>query len=164
MNVKIMEGLAGASASIQLTAAPMSAVKEAERKGDTDKMQRALGYAAMLTEQADAYSEKTSQGMKLDAEEAKKQEELRQEKLAETKKAEAKAEKKQTETEPGTEEKTKVPEYDSAEISEEGKYQAKLTGQTAADSVAVMGNITYNPSGEVAEIVQETGNAVDVRG
>lgn len=163
MNVKIMEGLAGASSSIQLTAAPMSVAKEAERKGDTDKMQRALGYAAALTEQADAYSEKTSQGMKLDAEEAKKQEELRQEKLAETKKAEAKAQKKQTEAEHETGEPTKAPEYDSAEISEEGKHQSELSGQIAADFVAAV-EATYNPSGAIAEAVQETGNAVDVRG
>lgn len=163
MNVKTMEGLTGASTSIQLTAAPMSVAKEAERKGDTDKMQRALGYAAALTEQADAYSEKTSQGMKLDAEEAKKQEEMRQEKLAETKKAEAQAQKEQTKTESKTEETARTPEYDSAQISEEGKLQAESAGQTTGLAAAAE-NITYNPSGEIAEAVQETGNAVDVRG
>lgn len=164
MNVKTMEGLAGASTSIQLTAAPMSAAKEAERKGDTDKMQRALGYASMLTEQAGAYSEKTSQGMKLDAEEAKKQEELRQEKLEETKKAEAQAQKKPTEAESGAEEQAKTPEYDSAEISEEGRYQAELSGQISSNPAAMPENITYNQSGELAVAAQEAGNTVDILG
>lgn len=164
MNVKTMEGLAGASISIQLTAAPMSATKEAERKGDMDKMQRALGYASMLTEQAESYSEKASQGMELDAEEAKKQEELQQEKLAETKKAKAEAQKKQAEAESGTEEQAKVPQYDSVEISKEGRYQAELSGPTPSNPAAVAENITYNQSGEIAETVQEAGNMVDVHG
>ena len=46
MNAKTMEGLAGASASMSLISTPMNVAKEAERKGDTDKMQRALGSAA----------------------------------------------------------------------------------------------------------------------
>lgn len=76
MNAKTMEGLAGASASINMMSTPMNVAKEAERKGDTEKMQRALGYAAGLAEQAEKYGEKTSQGMKLEAEEAKEQEKI----------------------------------------------------------------------------------------
>ena len=63
MNAKTMEGLTGASASIHMVSTPMSIAKEAERKGDTEKMKRALGYAAGLVDQADQYSEKTSEGM-----------------------------------------------------------------------------------------------------
>ena len=51
-----MEGLAGASASIQMLSTPMNVAKEAERKGDIDKMKRAMSYAAGLTEQAGEYS------------------------------------------------------------------------------------------------------------
>ena len=53
MNVKTMEGLAGAGTSISLVSTPMSVAKEAERKGDTEKMKRALSYAAGMTEQAE---------------------------------------------------------------------------------------------------------------
>ena len=81
MHAKTMEGLAGASASIQMLSTPMNVVKEAERKGDIDKMKRAMSYAAGLTEQAGEYSQKSSEGMKLDAQEAKKKEEERQEEL-----------------------------------------------------------------------------------
>ena len=84
MNVKTMEGLAGASASIRMISTPMSVAEEAERKGDTDKMQRALGYAAGMSEQAEAYSEKASQGIEADAKEAKEQEKLLQEDSGET--------------------------------------------------------------------------------
>ena len=71
MNVKTMEGLAGASTSIRMVSTPMSAAQESERKGDTDKMQRALGYAAEMTGKAEGYNEKDSQGMNADAQEAK---------------------------------------------------------------------------------------------
>ena len=42
MNIKTMEGLAGANTSIQLISTPMSVAKEAERKGDTEKLKRKL--------------------------------------------------------------------------------------------------------------------------
>ena len=78
MNAKTMEGLAGASASVRMISTPMNIAKEAERKGDMDKMQRALNYASGLAEQAGEYSEKTSQGMKLDAKEAQEQKKQQQ--------------------------------------------------------------------------------------
>ena len=59
MHAKTMEGLAGASASIQMLSTPMNVAKEAERKGDIDKMKRAMSYAAGLTEQAGEYSQKS---------------------------------------------------------------------------------------------------------
>ena len=95
MNAKTMEGLAGASTSIRMVSTPMNVAKEAERKGDTDKMQRALGYAAQLTNQAEEYSEKTSQGMKLEAEESKEQEKLRQENLDKARKEKREEQEKQ---------------------------------------------------------------------
>lgn len=88
MNVKTMEGLAGASTSVSLASTPMNIAKEAERKGDIDKMKRAMGYAAGMMDEADQYSEKASQGMKLDAEKAKEQEKLRQEELVKARKEE----------------------------------------------------------------------------
>ena len=66
----------------------MSVAEEAERKGDTDKMQRALGYAAGISEQAEAYSEKASQGIEADAKAAKEQEKLLQEELIQARKEE----------------------------------------------------------------------------
>lgn len=66
----------------------MSVAKEAERKGDTEKLKRALSYASEMADQAEQYSEKTDEGMKLEAKEAKEQEELRQEELIKARKAE----------------------------------------------------------------------------
>jgi hypothetical protein len=122
MNVKTMEGLAGAGTSISLVSTPMNVAKEAERKGDTEKMKRALSYAGEMTEQAEGYSEKTSQGMKLDAREAKEQEKLRQEELIKARKEEREKLEKQLQEGDGKGTETEV-SSDSVEISEEGKHQ-----------------------------------------
>lgn len=157
MNVKTMEGLAGASASIQMMSTPMSVAKEAERKGETDKMQRALGYAAGLAEQADQYSEKTGQGMKLDAREAKEKEKKREEELIQARKEEREQLEEQT-------------SFDTAQISEEGKIQAahkETASETeepvSSESMGEAVDLDYSQLGEAVEPGPEKGENVDVR-
>ncbi len=163
MNVKTMEGLAGASTSIGMIATPMSVAEEAERKGDTDKMQRALGYAAGLINQADEYGGKTSEGMKLDAKEAKKQEKLRQEKLVEARKEER--EEQEERIEEGRQEGART---DSVEISEEGKELAAAgvtqpATQADPDCGSSAPDITYDSSGMPVEAVQAAGETIDMK-
>ena len=133
MNTKTMEGLAGAAASIQLTAVPMNAFREAQRKGNTEGMDRAMGYASGLMEQAGKYQEKAREGMKLEAEEARKEEKLAQEKLVEKRKAEKEAQENRMEE---SRSEGKRPPVDSVEISEEGReYVERTTGAGASPSV-----------------------------
>lgn len=160
MNVKTMEGLTGAGASISLLSTPMNVAKEAESKGDTDKMQRAMGYAAGLKEQAEDYGEKASQGMKLEAKEWKEQEKLQREKLIEARKEEQKTLEKQNQKNAA---KTEESDFDSAKISsQEGKDLAQMAGQTPAVSMESIGDVTYGKSGTAAEAVQEAGENVNV--
>ncbi len=159
MNVKTMEGLAGAGTSISLVSTPMNVAEEAERKGDTEKMKRALSYAGEMTEQAEGYSEKTSQGMKLDAREAKEQEKLRQEELIRARKEEREKLEKQLQEGDGKE--TEV-SSDSVEISEEGKHQAEMAGTSSPAPVESSGEAVYDPSGETVEPSAVTGENVDV--
>lgn len=162
MNMKTMEGLAGASTSIGMISTPMSVAKEAEQKGDTEKMKRAFGYASGLVDQAEAYSAKTSQGMKLDAEQAKEQEKLRQEKLVEARKEEKEELEKRTEAG-----KQEGPVTDSVVISGEGKEQAAGGTDAAApvspDPGSSMPELTYSSTGQTVEAVQAAGENVDVR-
>lgn len=158
MNVKTMEGLAGAGASISMITTPMNVAKEAECKGDTDKMQRALSYAAGVKDQAEAYQEKASQGMKIDAKEAKKQEEVQQKKLIESRREEREEQAKQTEAKT----QTRDSEFDSVEISQEGADLANSSGQAPISSMDGVPDVVYDMSGEVVEAAQETGQKVDV--
>ncbi len=155
MNVKTMEGLAGANASIHLMSTPMGIAKEAENKGDTEKMKRALSYASQMTDQAEAYGEKTSKGMELDAEEAKKQEELRQEEWIQARRKEREElEKKVKEGEEASGEAG----LDSVEISGEGKYQAEMAAPSADNAP----DVVYDKSGEAVEAAAETGENINV--
>lgn len=176
MNTKTMEGLAGASTSIGMVATPLSVAKDAERKGDTARMQRAMGYVARMTDQAEGYGEKAKEGMKLDAEEAKKQEKLRQENLEEKRKAERKEQEKRLEEQreqKAQENGTPAPITDTAQISEAGKQMAGSSAPAAgtpetAGSIASGGagspsaDVTYNTSGEAVAAPEGAGQNVDV--
>lgn len=159
MNTKTMEGLAGASASMSLISTPMNVAKEAERKGDTDKMKRALGYAAEMKAQADEYGQKASQGMKLDAKEAKEQEKLRQEELIEARREEQKAQREQTEEGTG---KTADSGFDSVKISEEGKALSQEEARMPAGNGEGTDDVTYDQSGGYVETAEGVGENVDV--
>lgn len=159
MNVKTMEGLAGAGTSISLAATPMNVAKEAERKGDTEKMKRALSYAADMTDQAEGYSKKTDEGMKLDAKEAKEQEKLRQEELIKARREEREKLEKQLQEGEG---KPADASFDSVEISEEGKYQAEATQPSSSAAADSPESGVYDKSGETVEPVSEPGENVDV--
>lgn len=154
MNVKTMEGLAGASASIRMISTPMSVAEEAERKGDTDKMQRALGYAAGISEQAEAYSEKASQGIEADAKAAKEQEKLLQEELIQARKEE-----REKRIEAGSAQEAS---FDSAELSEEGKRQAEMIAAAASVSMDSVQNMAYDKGGEALEAAGQTGENINV--
>ncbi len=168
MNAKTMEGLAGASASMSLISTPMNVAKEAERKGDTDKMQRALGYAAGMKDQAEEYGKKAEKGMKADAEEAKKQEKLHQEGLIKARRKEREEQEKRLKGEGAGSEASS---FDSVEISPEGKSQVGAAEETAPDGFDTAGaaaiadgtgDMVYDKSGESAQSAAAEGTYVDV--
>ncbi len=72
MNTKIMEGLAGASTSMNLLNTPMRVYKEARLKGDTATMERAAGYVGDFAGRAEEYKTEAYKGMEEDAREARK--------------------------------------------------------------------------------------------
>ncbi len=59
MHAKTMEGLAGASMSMKLMNTPIRVYKEAERRGDTAVMERAMGYASDFADKAEDYQKTT---------------------------------------------------------------------------------------------------------
>ena len=71
MHTKTMEGLAGASTNMKLLNTPFRVYKDAERRGDTAVMERAMGYVGDFAEKADDYQKKAEKGMKEDAKEAR---------------------------------------------------------------------------------------------
>ena len=72
MNTKTMEGLVGARTNMSLLNTPFRAYKEARQKGDTKKMEQAMGYMNACHEAACEYKEQADEGMKEDAEETRR--------------------------------------------------------------------------------------------
>ena len=71
MHTETMEGLAGASTNMKLLNTPFRVYKDAERRGDTAVMERAMGYVGDFAEKAEDYQKKAEKGMKEDAKEAR---------------------------------------------------------------------------------------------
>lgn len=79
MHTKTMEGLAGASVNMKLMNTPFRIYKDAERRGDTAVMERAMGYVGEFADKAGDYQKKAKEGMKEEAEEAREKAEAEQE-------------------------------------------------------------------------------------
>ena len=116
MHTKTMEGLIGARTNIELLNTPFRVYKEARLKGDTAKMEQAMGYMNNCCEAAYGYKKEADEGMKKDAEENRR--------VAEEQREEAirKRRQEREELEERTMENRNVHTYtDTVEISEEGK-------------------------------------------
>lgn len=154
MQAKTMEGLAGASMNIKMVHVPMRVYKEAERRGDTATMERAMGYASEFTGRAVEYKEKAQEGLKEEAEVRKETEKLQREKAME----ESKEERKELEEIIKENQAVKV---DVVEISQEGKtLLEENTGLVMADtgSTDVDRNKearVYTKTGGVSQIEQK---------
>ena len=123
MHIKTMEGLIGASTNRNLMDTPMRVYREAERKGDTATMERAMGYAGECYNKAEEYRAESDEGMKKDAEEARRiAKEQREEAVQKRREEREKQEKKMEENRKDDTQETRAC---LLEISEEGKALLK---------------------------------------
>lgn len=156
MNVKTMEGLAGARANINLANVPMRVYRDAKRRGDTAVMERALGYAGDFSGKAEEYQKKADEGMKEEALEAREKQKAQRERAIENRREEREKSKERIE-----ENKT----GDKVEVSEEGR--AILEEQENCGSIYTSGGrigldkepIIYTSTGEVESAVKAYENA-----
>ncbi len=124
MHTKTMEGLAGASMSMKLMNTPLRVYKEAEQRGDTAVMERAMGYMGDFAEKAEDYQKVTEKGMKEDAKEAGEKAKLEQENAIRNRKEEREEQEKRIE-------ESRNEDTDTVSISESGK--AVLSEKASAD-------------------------------
>lgn len=173
MHTKTMEGLIGARTNMELLNTPFRVFKEARRKGDTAKMEQAMGYMNDCSDKAYEYKEKADQGMKEDAEETRKIAEEQREEAIEKRKEEreelekrieeSREEKKGTDTVEISEEgkvllkeNAAVPETDAEELQPDTEALSKPKGDTDREPVI------YTSTGEAGPAVQEGKVSVSV--
>lgn len=123
MKAGSMQGLIGASVNMKLTRTPMRVFKEAERRGDTETMKRAMGYVEDFQEKAHECSDKAQNEIGKELKEERREQDIRREQAIERKEdAEEYTEK--------IRENNKPDQTDSVEISEEGKIVLRNNSQT----------------------------------
>lgn len=143
MNAGVMEGLVGANSNMKMLNVPMRIYHEAERKGDTAKMEQAMGYVSDFAGRATAYKNMAEEELKKEMEENREKEKIEREKAIEKQKEEAK------EFQNSLEGSHTV----HVEISEDGKISLEQSGN--AENVPKMEPTqtkSYNEAGEAVAV------------
>lgn len=165
MHTKTMEGLTGASMNMKLLNTPLRVYKEAERRGDTAVMERAMGYVGEFADKAEDYQKKAEKGMKEDAKEARDKAKTEQENAIQKRREEhEEMEKRIAESRNG--------DTDTVSISERGKAasdgkpapvqtstDSSMSAEETVDTIK-MEPVIYTKTGAAAE--PESGRNISV--
>lgn len=136
MKAGSMEGLIGASVNMKISRTPLRVYKEAERRGDTEVMERAMGYVTDFQEKAHECSDRAQEELAKELEEERREQEIRRKKALERKEETKEyVEKIQEKIQENT--KPDIPKTDSVEISENGKVVLKNNSQTEESAPTV---------------------------
>ncbi len=128
-----MEGLIGASVNMKLSETPMRIYREAERRGDTAMMERAMGYVSDFQEEAQKYSDKAQEELAKELKEERREQELKRDQAIEKRREEAKEYKEKLKES----NKSDIQKADSVEISEEGKMVLENNAKTKEPTAVV---------------------------
>ena len=159
MHTKTMEGLAGASMNMKLLNTPFRVYKDAERRGDTAVMERAMGYVGEFADKAEDYQKKAEKGMEEDAKEAREKAKTEQENAIRKRKEEREELEKRIA-------ESRKEDTDTISISENGKTDSVQTGadngipvEETADAIK-MEPVIYTKTGEASK--SESGINISV--
>ena len=155
MHTKTMEGLAGANMSMKMLNTPMRVYKEAERRGDTAVMERAMGYVGDFADKAEDYQKIAEKGMKEDAKEAREKAESEQDNAVRKRKEEREElEKRIAESRNGKTDTVSISESGKAALGEQPDLaQAGADSSTSLEETAdgiKMEPVIYTKAGETA--------------
>lgn len=151
MHAKTVEGLVGASTSINLSDTSMKVFREARNKGDTATMERALGYAAEMTDQAEDYQAVADKGMEEDAKETREKARTEQEEAIRKRREDREKQEERIQESRST-------DTDTVEISAEGRAVSENTSGTEQVELEGAGTGTA----EEPVIYTRTGEAVSM--
>ena len=163
MNTKTMESLVGARTNMNLMNTPMRVFKEARRKGDTETMERAMGYVGDFSDKAEEYKAEADKGMEEDAREAREKAKLQREEAIQKRREEREKLEDRIEGNRNADTNTNI-----VEISEEGKVLLKDnvdSGSIGSDEIkmdAVKEPVTYTKTGEPVSAEQSISTSISV--
>ncbi len=160
MKAGSMEGLIGASANMSLSKTPMRVYKDAEHRGDTAVMERAMGYVTEFQDRAQEYSDKAQEELVKELKEERREQELKREQAVEKRREEAKEYKEKLQES----NESDIQKADSVEISEEGKAALLNNAQTKESSaVAEISDVKAYTSEGKSMSTEAASFSVDVK-
>ena len=141
--------------NMKLLNTPFRVYKDAERRGDTAVMERAMGYVGDFAEKAEDYQKKAEKGMKEDAKEAREKAKTEQENAIRKRKEEREEQEKRiAESWNG--------DTDTVSVSESGK--AALDGKTDSVQTGADNGISVEETADAVKmepvIYTKTGEAL----
>lgn len=153
MNTQMMEGLLGTSSGLRLSGTPMSVYRQAAAEGDTEKMQRALGYTGECAEQAVKSQEKLDKGMEAEAKAWREQAKLDREAAIEKRREE-----RRRAEEDGSPDRPR--ETDSVQLSQAAKAALEKGGPAEPAEPLDSGPVLYTPAGGITPAPAEPEQTV----
>lgn len=117
MKAGSMEALIGANQNMKLASTPLRVYKEAERRGDTATMERAMNYVQEFEQKAADYSQKAQEETAKEIKEERREQEIKRQKAIEKRREDANAFEEKLQEKAASDTNT----IDSVEISEDGK-------------------------------------------
>lgn len=159
MHTKTMEGLIGARTNMELLNTPFRVFKEARLKGDTAKMEQAMGYMKECEEHAYEYKEVADEGMKKDAEETRKIAEEQREEMIKKRREEREELEKKLE-----EDRKEKKDTDTVEISEDGKVLLKGSTdatEAGADGTDVEAAASAMPKADLEPVIYTSTGEIE---
>lgn len=132
MKAGTMEGLIGASMHANLAETPVRIYKDAERKGDTATMERAMGYAEQLTRKAHACQDQAEDELRKEMKENREEQKIQQKEQIEKHREEGKeqreisAEPSVDDTEAVVSEKSPISSSDKSGMTEDKNIASDL--------------------------------------
>ena len=175
MQAGSMKALMGATTNLNLVSTPMKAFKEAEARGDAEKMKQAMGYVTEFENNAEKDADKLGEETIKETREARRQQEIEREQAIAKARQKNKAEREQAlgRTEKPNVEPTESTDVtaadkktnDSVEISDSGKAalaEQILSGETdklVLDAVTEV----YSSSAKAQPLEQAQPVVMDVK-
>ena len=175
MQAGSMKALMGAATNLNLVSTPMKAFKEAEARGDTEKMKQAMGYVTEFEENAEDDAEKLGEETIKETREARKQQEIEREQAIAEARQKNKAEREQALNGAGkpTVEPTEITDAagtnrktnDSVEISDGGKAALAEQILSCETDKLVLNAVTevYSNSAKAQPLEQPQPVVMDVK-
>ena len=161
MQAGSMKAFMGATTNLKLGNTPMKVFKEAEARGDTEVMKRAMGYVTDFEGNAEKYADKLGEETIKETREARKQQEIEREQAIAKARQKNKTQREQAlnGAEKPTVESTETTDTTAADKKTNDRVEISDSGKAAIAEQTLSGKISMLVQSAVTMIYSSSANA-----